>query len=115
LGAIVNRDLVRRIRVVHGVTAHKLVMQNDLRLAVCACVCYYISIFLKVRLCAIFDTRAQLYQSDSQDDARRRLPIELPPGAEVVCFMGVYICVLHMMGVFVMLRCVLVGRNEVVF
>lgn len=33
LGAIVNRDLARRVRSVNGITGHKQVAQNDLQLA----------------------------------------------------------------------------------
>nr|CAG4635391.1 EOG090X04A7 [Artemia franciscana] len=33
LGAIVNRDLSRRIRTVNGITSHKTVVRNDIRLA----------------------------------------------------------------------------------
>lgn len=33
LGAIVNRDLSRRIRTVNGITSHKQVVRNDIRLA----------------------------------------------------------------------------------
>lgn len=33
LGAIVNRDLSRRIRTVSGITSHKQVVRNDIRLA----------------------------------------------------------------------------------
>lgn len=33
LGAIINRDLARRVRTVNGITAHKQVAQNDLRQA----------------------------------------------------------------------------------
>ena len=33
MGAIVNRDLSRRIRTVNGITSHKQVVRNDIRLA----------------------------------------------------------------------------------
>ena len=33
LGAIVNRDLSRRIRTVNGITSHKQVVRNDIRIA----------------------------------------------------------------------------------
>ena len=33
LGAIVNRDLSRRVRTVNGITSHKQVVRNDIRLA----------------------------------------------------------------------------------
>lgn len=69
-GAIVNRDLVKRLRNVNGATAHKTIAQNDLRLA--------------ARLCQIFDARANLYQSEELLKQRRKLPFDLPPGAEIV-------------------------------
>lgn len=53
LGAIVNRDLTRRIRVVNGVTAHKPVSQNDLRLA--------------ARLVQVCDKKWGLWQDDAAD------------------------------------------------
>lgn len=33
LGAIVNRDLSRRVRAVNGMTAHKQVVRNDIKLS----------------------------------------------------------------------------------
>lgn len=33
LGAIVNRDLMRRVRTVNGITPHKAIVRNDIRLA----------------------------------------------------------------------------------
>ena len=33
LGAIVNRDLSRRIRTVNGITSHRQVVRNDIKLA----------------------------------------------------------------------------------
>jgi len=33
LGAIVNRDLTRRVRTVNGITPHKTIVRNDIRLA----------------------------------------------------------------------------------
>lgn len=53
LGAIVNRDLTRRIRTVNGVTSHKQVAQNDLRLA--------------ARLVQIYDKKWGLWQDENVD------------------------------------------------
>jgi hypothetical protein len=50
LGASVNRDLRRRVRVVNGITSHKPVAQNDLRQA--------------AKLIALHDHRAGLYFDD---------------------------------------------------
>lgn len=33
LGAVINRDIARRVRSVNGITGHKQVAQNDLRQA----------------------------------------------------------------------------------
>lgn len=33
LGAVINRDIARRVRTVNGITGHKQVAQNDLRQA----------------------------------------------------------------------------------
>lgn len=53
LGAIVNRDLTRRIRTVNGVTAHKQVAQNDLRLA--------------ARLVQVCDKKWGLWQDENEE------------------------------------------------
>lgn len=54
LGAIVNRDLTRKVRVANGITAHKQVAQNDLRLV--------------AKLVQIFDKRWGMYQPDSTEN-----------------------------------------------
>ncbi|KHJ41686.1 Arsenite-resistance protein 2 [Trichuris suis] len=53
LGAIVNRDLTRRIRAVNSITGHKAVMQNDLRHV--------------ARLVQMYDKRANLWGSKDED------------------------------------------------
>ncbi|CDW52636.1 serrate RNA effector molecule [Trichuris trichiura] len=52
LGAIVNRDLTRRIRAVNSITGHKAVMQNDLRHV--------------ARLVQMYDKRANLWGSKEE-------------------------------------------------
>ncbi|VDP03730.1 unnamed protein product [Soboliphyme baturini] len=54
LGAIVNRDLTRRIRTVNGITGHKTVAQNDLRLA--------------ARLVLLYDKKCGFWQADVKSD-----------------------------------------------
>ena len=82
-GAIVNRDLARRIRVVNGVTAHKAVAQSDLRLA--------------AKLCQAFDARAKLWLPGSPEaiaaatgDASKKklVDADLPAGVAVVSGRG---------------------------
>uniref|UniRef100_A0A914V1P4 Serrate RNA effector molecule homolog n=1 Tax=Plectus sambesii TaxID=2011161 RepID=A0A914V1P4_9BILA len=67
LGAIVNRDLTRRVRTVNGVTVHKSVAQNDLRLA--------------SKLVQIYDKRAGLHQDDASDGEQKKT--DLPEGAKL--------------------------------
>uniref|UniRef100_A0A158R582 Serrate RNA effector molecule homolog n=1 Tax=Syphacia muris TaxID=451379 RepID=A0A158R582_9BILA len=54
LGAIVNRDLARRVRSVNGITGHKQVAQNDLRLA--------------AKLVTVFDKKTNIYQPEKDED-----------------------------------------------
>ncbi|VDK45567.1 unnamed protein product [Anisakis simplex] len=63
LGAIINRDLTRRVRTVNGVTAHKQVAQNDLRQA--------------AKLTAFYDKKAGLYQSSDEGDQQNDKDFEL--------------------------------------
>ncbi|VDD92280.1 unnamed protein product [Enterobius vermicularis] len=53
LGAIVNRDLARRVRSVNGITGHKQVAQNDLQLA--------------AKLVTVFDKKANIYQPEKEE------------------------------------------------
>lgn len=55
MGPIVNRDLTRRIRTVNGITIHKQVAQNDLRLA--------------ARLVQIYDKKYGLFQNEPSANA----------------------------------------------
>uniref|UniRef100_A0A5S6PZ73 Serrate RNA effector molecule homolog n=1 Tax=Trichuris muris TaxID=70415 RepID=A0A5S6PZ73_TRIMR len=55
LGAIVNRDLTRRIRAVNSITGHKTVMQNDLRHV--------------ARLVQMYDKRANLWETEDEKNS----------------------------------------------
>uniref|UniRef100_A0A915CNK4 Serrate RNA effector molecule homolog n=1 Tax=Ditylenchus dipsaci TaxID=166011 RepID=A0A915CNK4_9BILA len=55
LGALVNRDLKRRIRSVNGVTLHRVVAQNDIRQA--------------SKLIVLYDHKANLYSEDQTQDS----------------------------------------------
>ncbi|MFH4979600.1 hypothetical protein AB6A40_006309 [Gnathostoma spinigerum] len=63
LGAIVNRDLTRRVRVVNGITGHKTVAQNDLRQA--------------AKLTAMYDKKAGLYQSETTEGAKQTFEMDM--------------------------------------
>ncbi|VDN60471.1 unnamed protein product [Dracunculus medinensis] len=63
LGAIVNRDLVRRVRCVNGVTNHKQVAQNDLRQA--------------ARLTALCDKKAGLFQKEDEEKSVNEFGMDL--------------------------------------
>uniref|UniRef100_F1KUY4 Serrate RNA effector molecule homolog n=1 Tax=Ascaris suum TaxID=6253 RepID=F1KUY4_ASCSU len=65
LGAIINRDLARRVRTVNGITAHKQVAQNDLRQA--------------AKLTALYDKKAGLYQPPEEEQQQPRSEFELDP------------------------------------
>ncbi|KHN86405.1 Serrate RNA effector molecule -like protein [Toxocara canis] len=65
LGAIINRDLARRVRTVNGVTAHKQVAQNDLRQA--------------AKLTALYDKKAGLYQPSEEDQQQTASEYEMDP------------------------------------
>jgi len=52
MGPIVNRDLTKKIRVANGVTSHKQVAQNDLRLA--------------AKLVQIYDKRYNLWKEGTE-------------------------------------------------
>ncbi|KAM3723165.1 Serrate RNA effector molecule [Dirofilaria immitis] len=54
LGAVINRDIARRVRSVNGITGHKQVAQNDLRQA--------------AKLTALYDKKNGLYQSGNQEE-----------------------------------------------
>lgn len=71
MGPIVNRDLTRRIRTVNGITVHKQVAQNDLRLA--------------ARLVHIYDKKYGLYQNESSAANGDRKSFDDPfPGGSMV-------------------------------
>lgn len=61
LGAIVNRDLSRRIRTVSGITSHKQVVRNDIRIA--------------AKIIQNLDARLGLWESES-DENMPQLPQE---------------------------------------
>ena len=54
LGAIVNRDLSRRIRTVSGITSHKQVVRNDIRIA--------------AKIIQNLDARLGLWESESDEN-----------------------------------------------
>lgn len=58
MGAIVNRDLKRRVRSVNGVTLHKSVAQNDIRQA--------------AKLVALYDHKANLFNNSQQEDYSKK-------------------------------------------
>lgn len=55
MGAIVNRDLQRRIRAVSGITLERAVLRSDARLA--------------ARLAHLLDTRTKLWNGGTEDQA----------------------------------------------
>ena len=58
--SLMNRDLTRRVRTVNGLTAHKAVAQNDLRLA--------------AKLVQAYDKKWGLYQKPPREEPEVRLP-----------------------------------------
>lgn len=61
--AIINRDLTRRVRTTNGITAHKAVAQNDLKMA--------------TKLAATMDKKLGLYGTDEQPEEDRIKDIQL--------------------------------------
>nr|CDP96690.1 Bm3078, isoform a [Brugia malayi] len=63
LGAVINRDIARRVRSVNGITGHKQVAQNDLRQA--------------AKLAAIYDKKNGLYQSENQEERQSSFELDV--------------------------------------
>ncbi|CAG9540891.1 unnamed protein product [Cercopithifilaria johnstoni] len=63
LGAVINRDIARRVRSVNGITGHKQVAQNDLRQA--------------AKLTALYDKKNGLYQSENQEERQSSFELDV--------------------------------------
>ncbi|VDN07182.1 unnamed protein product [Thelazia callipaeda] len=63
LGAVINRDITRRVRSVNGVTGHKQVAQNDLRQA--------------AKLTAIYDKKNGLFQPEEQEERQSSFELDI--------------------------------------
>lgn len=70
---MVNRDLARRVRNVNGITQHKHVLRNDIKLA--------------AKLIHALDEKGDLWSSKFQDEGQ---------SAEVSLWSQSYICVTHL-------------------
>ncbi|VDN30076.1 unnamed protein product [Gongylonema pulchrum] len=68
LGAVINRDIARRVRSVNGVTGHKQVAQNDLRQA--------------AKLTAIYDKKNGLYQPENAEERQSNFELDIVAQSE---------------------------------
>jgi hypothetical protein len=78
LGAIVNRDLSRRVRTVNGITSHKQVVRNDIKLA--------------AKIIQNLDKKASLWVDDDDDKTNNSdVPVSLHSQFLIICLVALFI------------------------